>query len=379
MLGRLSVTGKSFWSRSSARFFSAVPHNLQVFYKSNLSQYCSQLPDFPSLLTKLKSKGQFLNTLPVSYNMSQFLEAKISNRHFLDYVPRQLMSQPLPEVKLSATSLYEEGKLKDSLKQKLPMAFKGLANELAFYLLLIVDVFNNQLAQRNYEAGVPDQENVSERLHGLQAAKLAALFGLPQDVILAMLLHDLARPTHENATHGHSNHHLEGDLILAPLGLSLSYTRYHAYAKFLLSELCPPYQALLSPVSATSLSLQNKSMQDQLKKLEQLDSLSLANCLYQLMLLRLFDDLSKVPTMALDKTVQYLNDSTISRMLVQQISQYLKAKVEDGKNVQAAVAVLEQQLELATELLLRPQAYSNNKNLYQEFFYLQEPKPGLKW
>lgn len=379
MLGRLSAVGKTLWSSSSPRFFSTVPHNLQHFHKTNLNQYCKQIPAFPTLLTKLQLKGQFLEKKPVSYSMDLFLTQKISNPHFLNYVPTQLMSQTLPAAQTTASACENATQLKESLDHKLPSAFKRLSNKLAFYLLLLVDVFNNKLAQRHYEPGVPDQENVSERLHGLQAAKLATLFGLPRDLILAMLFHDLARPTHEDATHGHSNHHLEGDHILAPLGLSLSYTGYHAYAKFLLRELCPPYQDLLSPVSALSLSVQNKKMESQLSKLNQLDSLSLAKNIYQLMFLRLFDDLSKVPALALDKKVQYLTDSAISRMLFDQLSAHLNELAKSGKDLHQVVVTMEDQLEVAMDLLLRPKEYSNNPQLYKHFWQLIEPQPGWRW
>jgi predicted HD phosphohydrolase len=379
MLGRFSESGKQLLLRSSVRFFSEQPHNIQAFHKSNLMHYCSQLPTFPALLSSLQAKQQFLTKQPVAYGIDLFLKEKISNPHFLSSPPAELMSAPLPHESKMVLLEEDEKKLQERLRQTLPPIFRSQIAKLTFYLLALVDVFDNQLAQRNYEAGLPDQENVSERVHGLQAAKMAALLGLPQDLIIAMLLHDIARPTHEEASHGHSNHHLEGAELLAPLGLSLPYTWYHAYAKFLLRECCPPYQALLSPVSAYSLSLQNKKLEPQINKLNALDSLSLAKQLYQLMFLRLFDDLSKVPALALTKKAEYLNDAAIRGLLFDQLSVHLQRLAKSKKDLHQVVGEFDAELDTAIDLLVRPKAYSNKPELYQRFRYLVEPLPGLKW
>src|SRR3990167_2871645 len=350
-------------------FFSRASHNLTQLKTAKLGVYFRAIPNCTTLLKALNSKGQFLGKEPLTYDANQFLQEEIPQHSFLEKTPIELMNHSL-----RGTSFHSDSsQLERILTQSLPKEFKSLNRKITFYILLIEDVFTNKLAQRNYESGLPEYENVSEQLHGLQAGKLATLLGFSRNEVLAMLFHDLARPTHEQDDRGHASHHSEGHHILMPLGLSTSFAWYHAYAKFLLKELCEPYPTLLSPVSHRSLTLQKQNMLEQIANLHQHNSQALAKTLYKLMFLRLIDDFSKIPQMALNKNVEYLTQDKIRHLLLVQIIEHCEKMAKSVKNKKQTAGVFNNQLEIAMAHLLRPQAFSNNPALYREFYDYSHP------
>lgn len=348
------------------RFFSES-HNLRALRIANFQAYCDQTPSFAVILAGLQERG-WLQTVPsFQYTMADFLRDAGMDT-YLDLSPVKLLAKPLP------VFLQEAEK-----KVELPTVFAGLAGKLEFYKRLILDVLNNDLAQQNYEEGVPDQENVSERVHALQAGKLAALV-LPAEKTLPLLLHDIARTTNKDQEYGHAHHCEEGSVILAPLGLVIDYTRHHALAKYLLFHFCEPYsqgltpetKGLISPVSTYSLQKQIETLGPLMKALAGLAPVELARFFFSIMFMRLTDDFSKVPVAELRRELNgqepdYFSDELIARLLHQQLRQHLHQLDQSHEDKTVMLCDYEKQLDTAISLLARARQYTYDAALYEAY------------
>jgi predicted HD phosphohydrolase len=337
-------------ARSSQTLFSASKdyHNVNILKTKSIHSYVRDFSLYYKILQTLRWKGMFLNH---SVPETGLPPLKLNHQ---ELTPLALLALPLDTSKIDAPHAYSN-----------PAIYSDLELKRGLYMDMICDVLDNELAKRNYEAGVPDQENVSERMHGLQSAKIAALLGFSEEDMLALLLHDIARSTVNSDLHGHKVHHLEGSAILAPLGLPLDYVRYHGFAKYLLNEFCPAYQDLLSPLSRESLKLQQQAFEPQIKELQKLDNKQLAEFLQKIMYMRLIDDVSKVPELALAKVMQphckpqYLTDAQIRRMLSVQFDKYIAQKKISPKE-------LETQLDAAIKLMSRAKEFSHHQEFYPD-------------
>ena len=190
------------------------------------------------------------------------------------------------------------------------------------------------------------------------------------DDILGLLLHDIARPSIDDALHGHSNHCVEGHTIVSPLGFSTDYTGNHAFAKSLLYTFCPSYKDIISDASRHSLKIQAQGGWD-VSELNDLSSCDLAFTIYKLMFMRLIDDMSKVPPMLLKKRrdgcePDYFSSEFIQKMLLKQMITYLKSMVVDGAESIGLVKEMEGKLDAALILLLRAKSYSTHPELYEK-------------
>ncbi len=348
----------------ATRFFSHSAHNLTHLTADTLNSFTSQVAPFPNILKKLQEMTYFQDKTPVDYNFSNFLGSKIYESHYLGCSATQLLGKSLPH---SDIAIPDEAVVNRVLTQ-VPPSFQPLVPKMEFYIHALCDVYQNELAKRNYEAGVPDQENVSEREHALQAGKISCVLGLSEDVMLALHFHDVARPTQADSEYGHVNHHDEGNRILSPLKLTVDYAWYHAFAKFLLKEFCPPYQRLMSPVSQYSLTKQAASFQAQVDKLSTLKSSNqLASTLYKIMLMRLIDDMSKVPRAELEKDgkkIEYVEDHVIKQILARRVLQYCSVQMRQNSD---EVASFERKIDDALQLMLRAREYTTNPGLYEKF------------
>ena len=334
--------------------------NLDVLQQTSMHDYLLQFPNAKTMLAILEEKGVFKAKGVIEGNISDFLKKIRTPPHALTMTPIQLLAS---SIDLSLHKIPLE-KLIEIEPEPLPEIYRALTEEVACYIDLIIDVLNNELAKKPYEK-IQDQENVTEKGHGLQAGKMAFLFGLQLDDILGMLLHDIARPSINSAEHGHMNHGEEGSVILAPLGFTTDYTKSHTFAKYLLNECCPPYQRLISRASIYTLEIQKKRLAFDADFLKGLDPEIVPLTLYKLMFLRLIDDMSKVPESLikqsmLDQKPEYFSDMHIRKMLVKQMITHLKTMPGTPANL----SLMKDKLHGAFELLLRAKTYSLNPTLY---------------
>ena len=117
---------------------------------------------------------------------------------------------------------------------------------------------------------------VSEQEHALQCAELADAAGADEDLVMASLLHDVARfavpqemvldtlqntETHGDAkTHGEQAAHLLGNLLSER---ALFCIRHHAEAKQYLCQINPAYRAKLADASIATLRIQARQTSPQ--------------------------------------------------------------------------------------------------------------------
>lgn len=335
---------------SNPHQFFAVDDNLFALKKATLMHYCQHIAPFEKIIKTLQENGLFDSVSTVDYSINDFFTEFMQppTNHLRMLLP-ELLAKPLPE--FSSTTMPIPADFPEALQKKIE-----------YYIALIVDVLSNQLAQKPYEQRC-DQENVTERQHALQAGKICLLIGLPLDETIAMLLHDIARPSIDNAAHGHIHHCTEGSTILKPLGLSIDYAGLHAFAKYLLFNFCPDYKTLISTTSHYSLKIQSANLAQQIESLKGLSSNELAKILYKIMFMRLIDDMSKVPEQLLqnlcDGEVKYFDNATIKTMLHKQIYSEIARLSADP--------IFETNLDQAMELLLRAKSFSLNPSLYECF------------
>src|SRR3990167_551963 len=365
--------------RFSSRFFSAQAHNLPAFQRK-LIDFTAHIPDYPFILNELQKKSFFVKKVPIPYTMDQFLLTRIPERcrSFLNKPLLKLLTMPLTQ-----ESIQPHIRL-DARKIELPQALKELRSPLEHYVKFMIDLLNNRLAQRDYEVGVPTYENVSERSHALQAGTFALRFGLPTDKMLAMLLHDISRVTHPDFDFSNEHHHLESSDIVAPLGLSLDYTRHHGLAKYLLRKFCLPYSQLISPFSERSLSTQERTLPPLIEVLDtQLSSEELAKFIYEIMFLRVsIDDSSKIPDAKFVEELAgtplaslYFDDVTIEKMLIKQLLEHLHQLVACNADIEQAAADYARKLDKALRLMVRAASYSAETEM-QEYICPPVFRPG---
>lgn len=355
MKGRESTT----YGNSSV-LFPAVSANILALQESYLDLYCSNIEDFADILPILHKKGLFKHIEPIPYSMCDFLKAYFSDASpYARLSPMHLLAKPLPH-----SDFFQPLAETDTV----PALFTSLSKPIHSYMAVLGEILNNQLAQRPYE-NLRDQENVTEQEHALQAGKIALLLGMQSSDVLALLFHDVARiPTADNALHGHSNHCEEGSTILSPLGLTVDYSGQHAFAKYLLYAFCPEYKALISPVSTFSLSIQEKKLQQSCLALQNMDAKQLANFMFQIMFMRLIDDMSKVPELELRKLLggektDYFTSDMIQTLVKNQLFSTLKNLAENSNNAEETVRDMEAKLEAALSLMLKaPDLYDKYKD-----------------
>jgi len=381
-------------------FFSYPDDNLTTLRKATLSLYCNEIVDFEKIIDKLKKQHFFTSLQGTTGCITDF--TKNLKQSELDTPLPQLLAKPLPiieEYKLSPTALKlssdptsrglsagssDPGIERDFWIPRTSRGTSGTLNLMAVkqnpcsqlskpldvtincYIDMLIDVLNNKLAKKPYE-NINDLENVTERQHALQAGKIALLIGLPLNDVIALLLHDIARPSINDPTHGHANHCFEGSTILKPFGLSTDYAGLHAFAKYLLFHCCPDYKDLISHTSRYTLAIQSKNMASQIESLNNLDASALAPVLYKIMLMRLIDDMSKVPDCELQKIagnqqIENLDDVMIKKMLSQQIMTHM-----ENLSGEKQMNQFKEELEDALRLLLRAQEYSSNAELYTQY------------
>ncbi|MGI9369044.1 MAG: (R)-1-hydroxy-2-trimethylaminoethylphosphonate oxygenase [Ruegeria sp.] len=120
-------------------------------------------------------------------------------------------------------------------------------------------------------------EAVTMAQHMLQGATIAEQNGLPEEIIVGALLHDIGHFTSEFGTYHpddtEDRHHEDaGELVLAPFFPTVitDCVKYHVAAKRYLCATKPEYFARLSPASVHTLELQGGPMTpDELAEFEQ--------------------------------------------------------------------------------------------------------------
>lgn len=316
-------------------------HNIATFKSRTLGYFTSSIPPYELILRGLQDKNYFINHKVPIVLRDNF---GINNPDYLRWTALQLSAQPIRQISHPLS-------IHDSLDSKIQS-----------YVSILCDIFKNKLSERNYEPGIASQENTSERQHGLQIGKIAYLLGMKLDDVLGLLLHDIARMTVDGDDHGHAVHHLEGSVILAPLGLETNYTFFHGFAKYLLNEFCPAYESLISPVSKLSLQVQKKSLEPQIEALDKLNDETLAHHIQKMMFSRLLDDLCKVPEQELiavlqplGREIEYFNNITMLHMLFMKFSPYQNTNITPELN---------DKLDAALNLMLRAKEFSYNPGLY---------------
>lgn len=334
-----------------SRFFAA--NNLAPLHEKSVKYYLDALPPVSIITQRLQD--YFEITPCANLTLASFIQAKNLSTECLQLPPVNLVKKDL---KLHPS--------REDPSFNCPREFHEIRASIVFYLDLISDVLNNQLAHRLYEAGVPEHENVTERQHAFQAAKIGMLLGFSDSEVLAMSLHDIARPTVHDETHGHQHHCQEGDDILKPLGLAIDYSYLHAFAKFLLNEFCAPYQALISPVSQTSLVVQKTKFKEQAQRLLKLPPEALAKTLLQIMLMRLIDDMSKVPADLGFIGDEHLIEAKLKILLAIQMERHLLRLTLSNENKEIVFNTFKHQLDQAIHLLARAKKYSNNPSIYPD-------------
>lgn len=113
------------------------------------------------------------------------------------------------------------------------------------------------------------QEEIIQRSHILQAAYLADVAGAPQDIIVALLFHDIGQVADKqyagNADYLHANHDEIGAQWLLTFGFPshvCDFVRYHTLAKVALCTIDPEYYSRLSTASKISYQIQRKKFGD---------------------------------------------------------------------------------------------------------------------
>ncbi|KTC87277.1 hypothetical protein [Legionella drozanskii] len=382
------ATRKESVFTSPTVFFTPVSQNLLVLEKATLKSFIDAIPDFADMLTELKKKGFFKDKELKEYTMLDFIaESFGTNSPDMDISAAQLLVKELSDTKILLTRVPEteeteekencEAAESETITQEQLGLLAPFVREINCYIDLLYDVLNNNLAQKPYEK-TEDQENVTELQHALQAARISFILQMSLSDILALLFHDIARPSVNDAEHGHENHCKEGSTILDPLGLDIDYSGYHAFAKYLLYTFCPPYHGLISQTSVYTLGFQDKDWSAQIAGLNELDSLSLAKSLFKIMLMRLIDDMSKVPESQLKNSYdespsRYFDESQIKKMLRKQILTHLNQQATPSSNREATIQEVQGKLEAATLLLLRAKDFSMNERLYKQYADVVDP------
>ena len=106
-------------------------------------------------------------------------------------------------------------------------------------------------------------EPITQQDHALQAAYLAKTSKASDEIVLALLLHDIGQLTNEShigkTSHLHTSHDEEGCTWLKEHGFSAfvcEFAKFHTLAKIILCALNPDYYAKLSKASQESYHLQ---------------------------------------------------------------------------------------------------------------------------
>ena len=340
--------------------FAFFPKPQPDFSKTPLSFYLSNMPFFPDMLSELNKEGLFLGKEYCSYKMEDFLKTYFKDsKSALEETPLSLLTKPLKQPPIASELSFA----------LCPKPFLKLLPPISLYIEMICDVLNNELAQKPYEK-LADREYVTEKVHALQAGKISYHLNMTAEDVLALLFHDIARPSINDPEHGHSKHAQEGSTILAPLGLSTDYAGHHTFAKFLLFKFCPQYKHLISATSQHTLKIQSKDLGSQLGELNEFTSPKLAFELYKIMFMRLMvDDMSKIPfssELSVEEAPEYFNNERIKTMLNQQITTHLLSMLNHSTSLPETIFAFERKLTSAISLLQRAEKYSFNPGLYVE-------------
>lgn len=361
----MAANQQEVYSGLSQALFKALPADSSALKETCMETYLKALPDFATILAGLQSRGFFIGKETTSVNLHDFLEC-------ISPIPVKAMSLPPTQLLATPFALAHRERPMEALieAEPLPPVYQALNAEIAAYIALIIDVLNNELAQKPYE-NINDRENVTEREHALQAGKLAYMFGFALDDILAMLFHDIARPSIHDPAHGHINHAKEGSSILAPLGLSVGFSASHGFAKYLLMEFCPPYKKLISKASRYSLGIQIERLEAEITALKEMDALSLAHNSYKLAFFRILDDMSKasnslLATYLAGAEVEYFSNGLIKNMLIKQFCAHLKTI----PHTPTAIQEMQNRLSTAISLLARAREYSQHPEIYPSIEHL---------
>ncbi|EKD55464.1 MAG: hypothetical protein ACD_60C00006G0006 [uncultured bacterium] len=343
MLSRFSRNTTHF----SQQFFSyTTGNNSKALMKYTLNDFFGKFPDYPELLISLQEKNLFKNKEPVDCNVYTFLN-QLPAKNILNKSAFQLIATPLtlPMIQSMVPSTIS--------KKKLPEDFEALRPDMKRYTTCMMAVLKSPEAERLYEPHSPHHEAVSEFRHGLQAGKHALFSERTLRDVLAMIGHDVGRIP-KDPVHGHKNHHLDGSIMLKPLGL-FDYALYHPFAKYLLKVFCSPYQDLISPLSAYSLAIQEKTFHPIIKKLENLSSEELPGVIYKLMRLRLYDDMSKIGDVMLKEQgvsldSLYFDNETLQEMFDIQIETHVQIIAKSCSNPKTVAAAYTRELHEAIHL-----------------------------
>jgi predicted HD phosphohydrolase len=283
------------------------------------------------MLPVLHQKGYFLAQARIEYDSREALHQLFPNAGKKLHMPAlRLIIEPIPFTPPTTETVVQDDHLAKS--------FKPLTPKINEYIDKLCQVLSNTLAERNYEVGIPDSENVSERVHALQAGLIAYRLGLNPIHVAAMLFHDISRCTKEEIAYSHRYHHAESSRILTPLGAVKDYTFNHPFAKFLLHAFSGVYRKhLLSPLSQNSLTMQSDSFAASVRRLSVHQNDKLAEALFQIMAMRAIDDFSKVPEhllrSSLDASRHYFDNDTIKQLLVYVMANHLIKLPTDERTV----------------------------------------------
>ncbi len=125
-------------------FFAKENPSITPFYHSSLNSYLSELPDFPDFIHQLFAK-----------KLSNLAECTPLNiKTFLNESQFCLSSLNIPPEKLVASALYEHSHWQELIVPTLnnyPQEYSTLNKKIDCYLALLIDVLNNDLAQKLYE------------------------------------------------------------------------------------------------------------------------------------------------------------------------------------------------------------------------------------
>ncbi|WP_133139879.1 hypothetical protein [Legionella genomosp. 1] len=338
--------------------FVQISKNYRNLLKTNLAVYLNEFPDFPELLELLKKKGFFKGKEAIPYTAADFIKS-------LNLSEQQLQATPV-ELLASSSPILDEAK-----EYTFPAELSDLHQALNCYVELITDVLQNKLAQKPYE-NPGAQENVTEQEHALEAGKLSLILLNRLEYVLALLCHDIARPSINDPVYGHSRHCQEGSDILAPLGLSLDYAGHHAFAKYLLYLCCPSYKQLISNTSKSTLKIQEQGLSAEIEDLNSMDVQSLAKTFYMLMFMRLIDDESKVSIIDVKRQLRgrpldFFDAETIQTLVCRQLGRHLQERLAKGEAIQEVRDAIELKLNKAFTLLLRARDASNAPQLYEKY------------
>lgn len=361
----MATRKESVFSTTWGTLFQPLPQSLQALEQTTIEKILTEIPAYPTILAKLQEQGLFLDKKSSDYTIQQFLEKHFHHSKLaLNCSSFQLLTKPLSDVWAKTKLAADDG-------YPVELATYALFGLVDCYIDVLCDVLENQLAQKPYEQ-LSDRENVTEREHGLQAGKIAYILGMSLDDILALLFHDIARPSVDDPKHADKHHALEGGIILSPLGLSIDYSSSHAFAKFILHTFSPAYRELISSTSLRTLALQAKDLPAQLGDLHSLDGEQLADAIYKIVLMRVIDDNSKAPTLELTKRLEgvepdYFNDKLIKRMLNKQMAMHLHQIISQSEDKDKMIKLFEEQLGAAISLLLRAKGYSLHPEIYDDY------------